>query len=67
MTTNAARHKRLAILLGGAVFLGTGCESKGPAQRAGENIDQGVQIVRTPSTRQARSKAGRAVDSVLNK
>jgi predicted small lipoprotein YifL len=44
-----------------------GCESKGPAQRAGESIDKGVQdakdAINPPG---AVEKAGRAVDRAVN-
>jgi hypothetical protein len=33
----------LAALLFGALVTWVGCESKGPAQRAGESIDKGMQ------------------------
>jgi hypothetical protein len=58
----------LASLLIGATVFCTGCESKGPAERAGENIDQGVQNVKdTISPPGPGEKAGREVDKALNK
>jgi hypothetical protein len=43
-----------------------GCESKGPAEKAGESIDKGIQnakdAVNPPG---AGEKAGRAVDNAL--
>jgi hypothetical protein len=68
MTTSVAKLTGFGLLLGGAVFLGTGCESKGPAQRAGESIDQGIQnakdAVNPPGPVE---RAGRAVDNAVNK
>jgi hypothetical protein len=68
MKTNLTATAGLASLLLGAMVLCTGCESKGPAQRAGENIDQGVQNVKdTINPPGPGEKAGREVDKVLNK
>jgi hypothetical protein len=58
----------LAFILAGALALGAGCESKGPAEQAGERIDQGVQNAKdTISPPGPGEKAGRAVDKALNK
>jgi predicted small lipoprotein YifL len=50
----------------GALATFAGCESKGPAEKAGESIDKGVQnakdAVNPPGTGE---KAGRAVDKAL--
>jgi len=50
----------------GALAAFGGCESKGPAEKAGEQIDQGIQnakdAVNPPG---AGEKAGRAVDKAL--
>jgi hypothetical protein len=50
----------------GALAAFAGCESKGPAEKAGESIDQGVQnakdAVNPPG---AAEKAGRNVDKAL--
>ena len=35
-------HWQLAVALGFALFLLAGCEQKGPAQKAGENVDKAV-------------------------
>ena len=55
----------IALLLGGVVTC-AGCESKGPAERAGEAIDKGVQnakdAVNPPGPVE---KAGRRVDEAL--
>jgi len=56
----------LATLLLGVVAAFAGCETKGPAQRAGEDIDKGVQnakdAVNPPG---AGEKAGRNLDKAL--
>jgi hypothetical protein len=58
----------LASLLIGAMVAWSGCEQKGPAQRAGEDIDKGVQNVKdTINPPGPVEKAGREVDRALNK
>ncbi len=56
----------LTALLFGALVACAGCESKGPAERAGENIDKGIQnakdAVNPPGDLE---KAGRSVDKAL--
>ena len=55
-----------ALLLG-TVGLFTGCETKGPAERAGESVDKGLKNVKDavdPSG--PAEKAGRAVDKAVN-
>ena len=56
----------LFVLAGSSLFL-AGCDSKGPAERAGENIDKGLQnakdAVDPPGPAE---KAGRAADNVVN-
>ena len=51
-----------------AVAVFTGCEAKGPAQRAGENFDKGVQnakdAINPPGPAE---KAGRSVDDALDR
>jgi predicted small lipoprotein YifL len=58
----------LAALLLGVVATFAGCESKGPAQQAGENVDKGIQsakdTINPPSTGE---KVGRGVDKALGK
>jgi len=55
------------LVLGGVVCL-TGCESKGPAQRAGENIDKGVQDAKDAINPPGPvEKAGRGIDKALGK
>jgi hypothetical protein len=55
-----------SLLVGAVVFL-AGCETKGPAEKAGENIDQGIQnakdAINPPGPGE---KAGRAVDKAVN-
>jgi hypothetical protein len=54
------------LLTLGALAAFAGCESKGPAEKAGESIDKGVQnakdVVNPPG---AGEKAGREVDKAL--
>jgi MT0933-like antitoxin protein len=54
------------FLMFGALVAFAGCESKGPAEKAGESIDKGIQnakdAVNPPG---AGEKAGRAVDNAL--
>lgn len=58
----------LASLLFGAVVTLAGCESKGPAERAGENIDKGIQNAKdTINPPGPGEKAGRSLDKALNK
>jgi hypothetical protein len=54
----------VALVFGGAFFL-SGCESKGPAQQAGEQIDKGVQSAKDAINPPGPlEKAGRAIDKV---
>jgi hypothetical protein len=54
------------LLMSGALLAFAGCESKGPAEQAGESIDKGIQnakdAVNPPGPGE---KAGRAVDNAL--
>ena len=67
-TTGNHRMALLSLLLFGMVATSAGCESKGPAQQAGESIDKGIQsakdTVNPPSTGE---KVGRSVDKALGK
>lgn len=58
---------RGALLL--VAFLGiAGCEPKGPAQQAGENLDKGIQNAKDAITPAGPvEKAGREVDKSLEK
>jgi hypothetical protein len=56
----------LVALLLGAFTTFVGCESKGPAQRAGETIDKGVQNAKdTINPPGPLEKAGRSLDQTL--
>lgn len=66
MKNHLAMARNVVFALVGAVALGTGCESKGPAERAGERVDQGVQDVKDAINPPGPvEKAGRAVDKAL--
>jgi len=62
---NRASH--FAVLLFGTVSIFAGCEPKGAAQRAGENIDKGIQnaqdAINPPGPME---KAGRSIDKAVN-
>jgi hypothetical protein len=56
-----------AVLLVGAVAVFGGCEDKGPAERAGENIDKGVQNAKDAiNPAGPMEKAGKKVDKALD-
>jgi predicted small lipoprotein YifL len=54
------------LLMLGALVAFAGCESKGPAEKAGETVDKGIQnakdAVNSPG---AGEKAGRALDKAV--
>ncbi len=54
------------VLMIGALMAFAGCESKGPAEKAGESIDKGIQnakdVVNPPG---AGEKAGRELDKAI--
>lgn len=56
-----------ALPLALALAMASGCESKGPAERAGENIDRGIEeaqdAINPPGPGE---KAGRSLDRALN-
>jgi hypothetical protein len=55
-----------ALLLAGAFTTFAGCEDKGPAEKAGENIDKGIQNVKDAVNPPGPGeKAGRDVDKAL--
>lgn len=64
----------LAAMLLGTVLFGAGCESQGPAERAGEAVDEGAQGVKdaidppgvTEKAGRAVDNAGKAVDNAVN-
>lgn len=63
-----SRGSRFAVLLLVAVAVVAGCETKGAAQRAGENVDKGIQnardVINPPGPVE---KAGRSVDKALDR
>jgi hypothetical protein len=66
MKTNTTITTGLACLLLGSVVLFSGCESKGPAESAGEKIDKGIKDVKDAVVPAGPAeKAGRAVDKAL--
>ncbi|OJW21019.1 MAG: hypothetical protein BGO49_29805 [Planctomycetales bacterium 71-10] len=68
MKTGNAKLAALGMLLAPMIGLGVGCESKGPAERAGEKIDQNVKDLKDAvDPRGPAEKAGAAVDDAANK
>jgi len=58
------RFAPLAALLIAALAAVVGCEAKGPAERAGESIDKGVQNAKDAINPPGPAKkAGRAIDN----
>jgi hypothetical protein len=61
-------RKWIGMILALAAVAPAGCETKGPAERAGESIDRGIRNVRDavdpPSPTE---KVGRAFDRVINR
>lgn len=58
----------LSTLLLGVVVGLAGCETKGPAQKAGEGIDKGVQSAKDAITPPGPlEKAGRGADKALDR
>jgi len=67
MMNQLSKAWRTKSLLLGAALLLTGCETKGPAQKAGENIDQGIQNAKDAVDPPGPiEKAGRSVDKAVN-
>jgi hypothetical protein len=64
--TNPVTPFASLVLMSGALLAFAGCESKGPAEKAGESVDKGIQsakdIVNPPG---AGEKAGRNLDKAL--
>ena len=52
---------RLGLLAGALVLSLAGCEEKGPAERAGERMDEAIEDVQD-STEDMRDEAGEALD-----
>ncbi|HKI20112.1 MAG TPA: hypothetical protein VKA15_19640 [Isosphaeraceae bacterium] len=65
-TEREFRFATLGALLSVALVTAVGCESKGPAERAGANIDKGIQnakdAINPPGPTE---KAGRAIDNAV--
>jgi len=60
------RVASLTALLLAAMVTCAGCEPKGPAERAGESIDRGVQSAKdTVNPPGPSEKAGRSLDKAL--
>ncbi|MGO9463766.1 MAG: hypothetical protein ACLQIB_52155 [Isosphaeraceae bacterium] len=65
-TEREYRFAPLAALLSVALVTAVGCESKGPAERAGESIDKGVQNAEDAINPPGPSeKVGRAIDNAV--
>ena len=63
-----SRSSCFTVLLLGAFAVFVGCETKGPAQRAGESVDKGVQKAKDAINPPGPvEKAGRKVDDALNR
>ncbi len=55
------------MLLAGSVSIGAGCVQKGPAQRAGEDIDQAVEDMKDAVDPPGPAeKAGRSIDRTVD-
>lgn len=68
MITRNAKLAALGLLLAPLVGLGVGCESQGPAERAGERIDNAAKDVKDAvDPRGPVEKAGAAVDNAADK
>ncbi len=66
-TRSTTRIAGLVCGLDVAIALGAGCEEKGPAEKAGESVDNAVQKAKdTVSPPGSAEKAGRAGDKTLN-
>jgi hypothetical protein len=62
MKRNAQFSPAIALLLGAFIAL-AGCESKGPAEQAGEQVDKGIQNAKDAINPPGPvEKAGRAID-----
>ena len=66
-TGMTVRIAGLACVLGGAIALGAGCEAeKGPAEKAGESVDNAAKNVKnTVSPPGPMEKAGQAADKAI--
>jgi hypothetical protein len=67
MKSRTVRAARILSLVVGVIGLLPGCQTKGPAEQAGESIDRGVQNVKDAVVPAGPAeKAGRAVDRAVN-
>lgn len=66
MRMNLLRHGTLAALLLAAPLALTACDKQGPAERAGEKIDDATEKA-ADKLEDARDKAGEAVDDLRDK
>lgn len=66
MGINLLRHGTLAALLLAAPLALTACDNKGPAERAGEKIDDAAEKA-GDKLEDARDKAGEAVEDLRDK
>jgi len=71
MKIQTVKLATLAFLLAPLLLLGTGCESQGPAERAGENIDRGIEDAKDAvqdavDPAGPAEKAGRELDRAVN-
>ncbi|MFV3129607.1 hypothetical protein [Niveispirillum sp. KHB5.9] len=66
MRTDILRNTALAALLLAAPLALTACDNKGPAERAGEKIDDAAEKA-GEKLEDARDKAGEAVDDLRDK
>ena len=63
---NRVAHFASLLLTFGALAAFAGCESKGPAEKAGESVDKAVQNAKdTVNPPGAGEKVGREVDKAL--
>ncbi len=68
MTIRNAKLAALGLLLAPLVGMGVGCESQGPAERAGEKIDKAAEDLKDAvDPRGPAEKAGAAVDNAVDK
>ncbi|WP_165250390.1 hypothetical protein [Paludisphaera soli] len=68
MKTRTTKLAALALFVSPVLFLATGCESQGPAERAGESLDRAADNVKDAvDPRGPAEKAGAAVDNAVNK
>lgn len=68
MKTRLLKHAALGLLCLPLLGLAVGCESQGPAERAGEKVDRAVEDAKDAvDPRGPAEKAGAAVDNAADK